>query len=346
MCADRGVAVEAAELLLVEDLRDEAHVAEDRQPPAVRDGDPGRLLAAMLEREEPEVRDARDVALAASGCRRRRTSASSPRRSAEPARARARRRRSGAHAGSRRCPSGSRRAGRPRRARPLHSAASSSAASSPAAPTSCASVRSGAAFQRKRISAASACGSSGPAGTLASRTASPARQRPGIRRTSGTSADTADDRRRRDRAAVGLVVERDVARDDRDAERARRGRDPVDRLRELPGDLGFLGIAEVEAVGQAERLPAGAGDVSRRAEDGLRARVERRARRPASPGATRRGRAATAQPEHGGVEPRAAHRPRADEAGRTARRSTASTRTCRVAGSAAARSGRARCSTS
>ena len=63
--ADRGVAVQAAELLLVEDLRDEAHVAQHRQPAVVGDGDPGRLLAAVLQREEAEEGHARDVAL---GC--------------------------------------------------------------------------------------------------------------------------------------------------------------------------------------------------------------------------------------------------------------------------------------
>ena len=61
--ADRRVAVQAAQLLFVEDLGDEAHVAQHRQAAVVRDGDPGRLLAAVLEREEPEEGDARDVAL-------------------------------------------------------------------------------------------------------------------------------------------------------------------------------------------------------------------------------------------------------------------------------------------
>jgi hypothetical protein len=60
--ADRDLAVEAAELLLGEDLRDEPEIPQDRQPAAVRDGDAGGLLAAVLEREEAEVRDARDVA--------------------------------------------------------------------------------------------------------------------------------------------------------------------------------------------------------------------------------------------------------------------------------------------
>src|SRR5262249_49139816 len=55
--ADRELAVEPAELLLVEDLRDETEVAERRQPPPVRDRDPGGLLPAVLEREQAEVRE-------------------------------------------------------------------------------------------------------------------------------------------------------------------------------------------------------------------------------------------------------------------------------------------------
>ena len=84
-------------------------------------------------------------------------------------------------------------------------------------------------------------------------------------------ADAADDRRRVDRPPVGLVVERDVAGDDRDAQRLAGLRHPLDRLGELPGDLALLGVAEVEAVGQPDRLGAGAGDVPRRLEHSERA---------------------------------------------------------------------------
>ena len=59
---DRDLAGQAAQLLLVEDLCDEAHVAERRDAPFIRDGDPGGLLAAVLQGEEPEVGEARDVA--------------------------------------------------------------------------------------------------------------------------------------------------------------------------------------------------------------------------------------------------------------------------------------------
>src|SRR6266542_3706001 len=61
--ADRDLAVEAAQLLLVEDLGDEAHVAQRGQATVVGDGDPRRLLAAVLEGEEAEVGDAGDVPL-------------------------------------------------------------------------------------------------------------------------------------------------------------------------------------------------------------------------------------------------------------------------------------------
>ena len=60
---DRELAVQAAQLLLVEDLGHEAHVAEHSEPPRVGDGDPRGLLPAVLEGEEPEVGEPGDVAL-------------------------------------------------------------------------------------------------------------------------------------------------------------------------------------------------------------------------------------------------------------------------------------------
>ena len=92
-------------------------------------------------------------------------------------------------------------------------------------------------------------------------------------------------------------------------------RDPLDRLGELPGDLGLLRVAEVEAVGEPERLAAGAGDVARRLEHGERAAGARCERGdPAGP-VERDGEPAQrrAQPEHGRVEAGPAHRARADE---------------------------------
>ena len=61
--ADRDLARKRLQLLLVEDLRDEAHVADGREPPPLRDRDACGLLPAMLEREEAEVREPRDVPL-------------------------------------------------------------------------------------------------------------------------------------------------------------------------------------------------------------------------------------------------------------------------------------------
>ena len=60
---DRDLSRQRLQLLLVEHLRDEAHVAEHGQPAAVGDRDPGRLLAPVLEREEAEVGEPRHVAL-------------------------------------------------------------------------------------------------------------------------------------------------------------------------------------------------------------------------------------------------------------------------------------------
>ena len=61
--ADRELAGKRLQLLLVEDLRDEAHVADDRHPARVGHRDPRRLLPAVLEREQAEVRETRDVPL-------------------------------------------------------------------------------------------------------------------------------------------------------------------------------------------------------------------------------------------------------------------------------------------
>ena len=46
--ADRHLAGERLELLLVEGMRDEAHLPQDREMPAVGDGDPCGFLAAVL----------------------------------------------------------------------------------------------------------------------------------------------------------------------------------------------------------------------------------------------------------------------------------------------------------
>ena len=72
-----------------------------------------------------------------------------------------------------------------------------------------------------------------------------------------------DGRRREDRDAVRLVVERDVPGDDGRLERAAREREAPHRRGELAEDLGPLGVAEVEAVRDRERPRAGAREVER-----------------------------------------------------------------------------------
>ena len=73
------------QLLLVEDVRDEPHLAQDREAPAVGDGDPGRLLAAVLEREQAEVRETRRRPAPPNGSRRLHTSVGRPPRRSEAA---------------------------------------------------------------------------------------------------------------------------------------------------------------------------------------------------------------------------------------------------------------------
>ena len=60
---DRDLPAQAAQRLLVEDLGDESELADGRQPSVLGDRDPRRLLAAVLEREQAEVRETGDVAL-------------------------------------------------------------------------------------------------------------------------------------------------------------------------------------------------------------------------------------------------------------------------------------------
>ena len=90
----------------------------------------------------------------------------------------------------------------------------------------------------------------------------------------GDEADAADGRGRQDAAAVGLVVERDVARDDREVERAAGLADAFDGVDELAHDLGPLGVAEVEVVGRGDRLGADGGEVAPALGDGLLAALE------------------------------------------------------------------------
>ena len=59
--ADRHVALQRLQLLLVEDLGDEAGIAQGGDVAALAGGDPGRLLAAVLQRVEAEVGEPGDV---------------------------------------------------------------------------------------------------------------------------------------------------------------------------------------------------------------------------------------------------------------------------------------------
>src|SRR5438105_4255448 len=137
----------------------------------------------MLQREQAEVRDARDVALGRpdpeQAAHQRTTPICTtflwPRRSTS----------SPAHA-STTCPPGASGGSSTSATRPLYSPASLNATPSPPSDTSCVSDTSGAAFQTYLISAASAARSSSP-GAVATSTASPDRQAPGTNRTSGTS---------------------------------------------------------------------------------------------------------------------------------------------------------------
>ena len=59
---DREVAGERAQVVLAEDLADEPELAaRDDLPVAIRGRDPGRLLAAVLERVQREVGQTRNV---------------------------------------------------------------------------------------------------------------------------------------------------------------------------------------------------------------------------------------------------------------------------------------------
>ena len=75
--------------------------------------------------------------------------------------------------------------------------------------------------------------------------------------------------RGRDADAVGLVVERDVARDDRVVEHAAGFRHALHGADELAHDLGALGVGEVHVVGDGERIGADGGEVAPRLDDGL-----------------------------------------------------------------------------
>ena len=55
------VTLEWREPALIEDLCHETHVLDNRDGLAIADGDPGGLLAPVLQGEEPEIREVGDV---------------------------------------------------------------------------------------------------------------------------------------------------------------------------------------------------------------------------------------------------------------------------------------------
>ena len=69
-------------------------------------------------------------------------------------------------------------------------------------------------------------------------------------------ADRADGRRWQNGLAVGLVIERDIAADDREREFATGFRHPVDRTHDLAHDFRALRITEIEIVRHRERARA------------------------------------------------------------------------------------------
>ena len=127
----------------------------------------------------------------------------------------------------------------------------------------------------------------------------------------GEQAEDADDRGRVDGPARRLVVEADVAPGHRQPEGAAGGGHPVHGGRERPHHLGPLGAGEVEAVGDRDRLGAGAGDVAGRLGDGQcgpGGRVEGGVAAVAVGGQGDR-RAGPGDPEHGRVAAGPGHGP-------------------------------------
>src|SRR5207248_3987730 len=80
-------------------------------------------------------------------------------------------------------------------------------------------------------------------------------------------ADHPDHRGRVDGAALGVVVEADIAADDRQVERATGVGEPAGGLLQLPVDLRLVRVAEVQAVGDGDRPGAGGDDVASRFGD-------------------------------------------------------------------------------
>ena len=147
----------------------------------------------------------------------------------------------------------------------------------------------------------------------AGKTASPSAANPlAVRRsTSSKTPITPIDRGGQDRRPAGRVVEADVAAGHRKPERAAAVGEPAAGLGEGPHHFGFLGGAEVQAVGDGVRHGAGGGHVAvglgerelragvriqlRRSAPGRRARARCRGRRLLRAARRRRHRASRAR---------------------------------------------------
>jgi len=69
-------------------------------------------------------------------------------------------------------------------------------------------------------------------------------------------ADAADGGSRRNPGAPRLVIERDIAGNDREIQRPRRFANAFETADELAHDLGLFGIAEIEIIGQRQGFGA------------------------------------------------------------------------------------------
>ena len=82
-------------------------------------------------------------------------------------------------------------------------------------------------------------------------------------------AHSADHRRWQDRAAVGLVVQRHIARHHRVVESEASLPHALDRADQFAHDFGSLGVAEIQIVGKRQRVGADRGEVAPALGNGL-----------------------------------------------------------------------------
>ena len=175
---------------------------------------------------------------------------------------------------------------------------------SPLARSAARSTGGGAPSSRPAISRSQSDWPSQPLVAPISTTSSHGRQREADRlRRIVQHAEAADRRGGQDRAALGLVVEADVAGHDREVERLAGRRHAADRGGELAHDLRLFRVAEIHVVGERQRARADRGEVApglghrlRAAFLGVGGAVARRA-----VGGQRQRRALAVQLHHGGV---------------------------------------------